>query len=207
MSRRPIKILPVLLALLAIASCGPTGAPPDNQELLLMVEAQKRKGVRVSWNRITRDGVDVAYRVHRWAGGQRLKSHLTSPGTLSFVDSLKPFPGGVSRKYQVAVFDQTTSLDGLKSEPAVYDGLADLDGDGVTKGDCDDLDLAVKPGASEVCNGKDDDCDGKVDEEVCGECKPGSTRKCYQGPPASREVGECKEGEQTCSPGVSVHPV
>jgi hypothetical protein len=47
---------------------------------------------------------------------------------------------------------------------------ADLDGDGVTvcDGDCDDLDLLVRPGASEVRNGLDDDCDGEVDEGLGG---------------------------------------
>lgn len=30
--------------------------------------------------------------------------------------------------------------------------------------DCDDLDSLVNPGATEVCNGWDDDCDGEVDE-------------------------------------------
>lgn len=32
--------------------------------------------------------------------------------------------------------------------------------------DCDDTDSAIKPGAIEVCNGKDDDCDGEIDEGV-----------------------------------------
>ena len=42
----------------------------------------------------------------------------------------------------------------------------DADGDGYTvaDGDCDDGDPAVNPGASEVCNGFDDDCDGIIDE-------------------------------------------
>ncbi len=41
----------------------------------------------------------------------------------------------------------------------------DVDGDGYTPagGDCDDADASVRPGATEVCDGRDNDCDGAVD--------------------------------------------
>lgn len=43
--------------------------------------------------------------------------------------------------------------------------VVDADGDGHPAGpDCDDASATVYPGASEVCNGADDDCDGEVDE-------------------------------------------
>lgn len=47
-------------------------------------------------------------------------------------------------------------------------GCADLDGDGVDScSDCDDTDPHRAPGLTEVCDGKDNDCDGTVDELVC----------------------------------------
>ena len=47
-------------------------------------------------------------------------------------------------------------------------GACDEDGDGFcpSANDCNDADAAISPGATELCNGVDDNCDGNVDEGV-----------------------------------------
>ncbi|MBN1337300.1 MAG: putative metal-binding motif-containing protein, partial [Deltaproteobacteria bacterium] len=66
----------------------------------------------------------------------------------------------------------TLLLGGCDDEPPVDDtpvdtGLSDADGDSwtVAGGDCDDTDPSIHPGVDERCNGRDDDCDGSVDED------------------------------------------
>ena len=51
--------------------------------------------------------------------------------------------------------------------PVDVDGDSDNDGhqaEAFGGDDCDDASAAVFPGASETCDGKDNDCDGEVDE-------------------------------------------
>lgn len=43
-------------------------------------------------------------------------------------------------------------------------GCFDADGDGASCDDCDDADPARFPGANEVCDTRDNDCDGEIDE-------------------------------------------
>ena len=66
----------------------------------------------------------------------------------------------------------TDTDDGLDTDPADTDDTdGDLDDDGYTpdEGDCDDDDVRVSPGRPEDDNdGKDNDCDGRVDEEFAG---------------------------------------
>jgi hypothetical protein len=85
-----------------------------------------------------------------------------------------------------SIGEHVVALDSLRSYPDARAGFladwitcrseggADEDGDGVDYCyDCDDRNAAVKPGATEVCNGIDDDCDGLIDETDGGpECPP-----------------------------------
>ena len=77
----------------------------------------------------------------------------------------------------------------------------DNDGDGYTTStDCDDGDPAINPGATELCDGIDNNCSGSVDE-TCG-CVHGTTRSCYSGPAGTAGVGICLAGTQTCGGGI-----
>jgi hypothetical protein len=67
----------------------------------------------------------------------------------------------------------------------------DTDGDGYYSNlDCDDNNANVKPGATETCDGNDNNCDGTTDEGC--DCADGSTLIC------GTDIGECSTGTQTC---------
>ncbi len=67
--------------------------------------------------------------------------------------------------------------------------------------DCDDTPGAgtsINPGESEICNDLDDDCTGGIDDNGAG----GSlAQACYTGSLATRNVGVCSDGTQTCGSG------
>jgi len=56
--------------------------------------------------------------------------------------------------------------------------------------DCDDIDPDIYFGADELCDGKDNDCDGEFDEDC--DCDPGETQTC------GFDEGECQSGMQKC---------
>ncbi|MHC4837733.1 MAG: MopE-related protein [Planctomycetota bacterium] len=87
-----------------------------------------------------------------------------------------------------------------------YDGDPDTVGVGVCRGGtktCDDGQLSAcedqRLPAEEICDGEDNDCDGRTDEVGSCACSPGSTRACYSGQPGTVRVGECIAGQQTCA--------
>ncbi len=62
--------------------------------------------------------------------------------------------------------------------------------------ECLPVDIVEGEVDSVLCNGLDDDCDGKVDEGC--PCSPGQTQACFLGPKNYRNRGTCQDGVQTC---------
>ena len=96
----------------------------------------------------------------------------------------------------------------------------DADGDGyadVALGgdDCDDGDPAVNPGAEELCDGADNDCNGAVDDGAIdapswyvdsdgdgyGDAESQSFTSCEETPGLVSQGGDCDDGDPAVNPG------
>ena len=81
-------------------------------------------------------------------------------------------------------------------------------------GDCDDALQAVHPGVQEVCNGRDDDCDGDVDSDAVDRVTvyadadadgwgTGAGRSACLQPGDTLRTGDCADEDATISPGAA----
>ncbi|MFH1463508.1 MAG: MopE-related protein [Pseudomonadota bacterium] len=68
---------------------------------------------------------------------------------------------------QDSLLDDSVVGDTADTGIDTHHGNIDADGDGwtIAEGDCDDTDATVYPGAEELCDGKDNDCDGVSDAD------------------------------------------
>jgi hypothetical protein len=110
------------------------------------------------------------------------------------------------------IADSVDNCPGLENRPQADmddDGIGDecdpdKDGDGVAnEGDCGPEDSWVYPGAPDLCDGKDNDCDGETDEGAaegyCQDCDPCTIDKCKpEGWGCVHQPVECQEG-QVCN--------
>lgn len=74
---------------------------------------------------------------------------------------------------------QTRNAEGTCRKPAEYDGGAE---------------------SGALCDGLDNDCDGRVDEDDC-ECVNGDAESCYTGRSGTAGVGICQKGTHRCRQG------
>ncbi|MCB9777655.1 MAG: putative metal-binding motif-containing protein [Alphaproteobacteria bacterium] len=96
--------------------------------------------------------------------------------------------------------------DGWGGAEAAPDALDAVDRDG----DCDDTDPAVHPGATEACNGIDDDCDGELDPDELmvsafvdadgdGHGAGGPIRACPDATGHAPDACDCDDGDPLAS--------
>jgi hypothetical protein len=83
--------------------------------------------------------------------------------------------------------------DGFGASDEFREGCTQPGGYYAEGGDCNNSDPAIHPGAEEVCDGADNNCDGTVDED-CG-CEAGTSQAC------GSSVGACQQGSQECTNG------
>jgi len=162
----------------------------------------------VSWTKLEVPGI-AAYRLYRTigSGAATLVYETWSGGAMTYRDMV-PFPAGTSMTYAVSVV-----LDSGSAE-SVGDGSwstgDDLDGDGSNTDDCAANIGSIYPGAPEVCNLVDDDCDGIVDNFEAA-CDPGpdagttcGVRACAHGAWGACQARPVEECETVVTPPVDV---
>ena len=116
--------------------------------------------------------LDGAYITNAWTTSSSVTVNGYSSGVLLYSTTVNP--STTAPTWYTFNFD---GIDELVMTPSDYYGQGhfvvdeltywtDADGDGFGRTDCDDTDSSIYPGATEYCDGVDNNCDGTIDEST-----------------------------------------
>jgi serine protease len=126
---------------------------------------------------------------------------LYSYGTANNPDSVYQVLTSTAQDLNESGFDSTSGYGLVQAYNALLYNVssctdADKDGVCIEDGDCDDSDPDVYPGALEICDGKDNNCDGVTDEG----CPTGGCTDA-DGDGVCVEDGDCNDSDPHVYPG------